>query len=117
MMQKHNIPEEVINAFHMMWDTYPIHARLIHKDRTVLAVNKAGEKMGMTVGVRCFEQSPSRDHSRCLANQALEENTAKYQVAVVVPRMAFWIPVAGVPDVYVHSYLPLPTEEDKATSH
>ncbi len=115
MAQKHEIPEEVINAFHMMWDTYPVHARLIHKDRTVIAVNKAGEKMGMTVGVRCFEQSPNRDHSSCLANQALKENTGMYRVAPSAPRMAFWIPVAGVPDVYVHSFLPLPSDNNTAS--
>ena len=41
MTQKHEVPEEVLKAFHMMWDSFPQHARLIHKDRTVLAVNKA----------------------------------------------------------------------------
>ena len=113
MSQKHNIPEEVINAFHMMWDTFPEHARLIHKDRTVLAVNKAAEKLGMTIGTPCYAFAPNRSHSICLANQALKENVGKYRVAAVAPRMAFWIPVAGVPDVYVHSFLPLPTEEKK----
>ncbi len=111
MAQKHDIPEEVIKAFHMMWDTFPQHARLIHKDRTVLAVNKAGERLGMTVGVPCYEQSPNRSHAICLANQALRENTAMHRVAPSVPRMAFWIPVEGVPDVYVHSYLPMPQDD------
>ena len=81
MPQKHNSPEEVINAFHMMWDTFPEHARLIHKDRTVLAVNKAAEEIGMTVGTPCYAFAPNRSHSICLANQALKENVGKYRVA------------------------------------
>ena len=107
-MSKHEIPEEIIQAFHMMWDTFPEHARLIHKDRTVIAVNKAAEKLGMTVGTPCYQGSPIPSHKSCLAHKALQEKTAMYIAAPSVPRMAFWIPVEGYPDLYVHSSLPLP---------
>ena len=81
-----------------------------------VSVRNIAEELGMTVGTPCYAFAPNRSHSICLANQALKENVGKYRVAAVAPRMAFWIPVAGVPDVYVHSFLPLPDNNDTPNS-
>lgn len=34
------VDEKVIEAFYMMWDSFPGNVRLIHKNKTVLAANK-----------------------------------------------------------------------------
>lgn len=118
MEDKHYVSQEVIRAFHMMWDTFPERARLIHKDRTVPAVNRAAEKIGMTAGDHCYDGRPRSAHRGCLANRALRENTGMYSASPEGARMPFWIPVDGVPDVYVHFSIPSPlirisdTEED-----
>ena len=108
MENKHHVPQNVIDAFHMMWDTFPERARLIHKDRTVLAVNRAAEKIGMTAGSHCYDGSPRRAPRGCLANKALRENAGMYSASPEGTRMPFWIPVDGVPDVYVHFSIPSP---------
>lgn len=38
--------EEIIQAFHLMWDNYPESVRLIDKSFTVLAGNKVYQSRG-----------------------------------------------------------------------
>ncbi|MDL2233541.1 hypothetical protein LJC63_08210 [Ruminococcaceae bacterium OttesenSCG-928-L11] len=96
----------IIAAFHAMWDSFPTRARLIQKDRTVLAVNKAAAAQGNQVGVRCVEEPPKEGHAGCLANQALRERTACYGLTNNKKRLRFWIPVEGCDDVFVHFSIP-----------
>jgi len=56
-----------------MYGNFPARARLIKKDRTVLAVNKISSDEGFTVEVRCIDTSPKEAHTGCLANLALKE--------------------------------------------
>lgn len=93
---------QIVAGFHTMWDTFPERARLIRKDRTVLAVNKAAAEQGMQTGVRCVDTPPKEAHAGCLANLALKEHQAKYQLTVDRKRLRFWIPVDGCDDLYVH---------------
>lgn len=95
--------DNIVEMFHAMWDSFPSRVRLIRKDRTVLAVNRAAKEMGMEVGVRCLDNPPDpMAHAGCLANLALKEKTAKYSLTKNGKRLRFWIPVEGVEDVYVH---------------
>ena len=50
--------EKMLEAFHMMWDNFPGAVRLIHKNRTVLAVNETGSNMGFVADVPCFSVGP-----------------------------------------------------------
>lgn len=94
--------EKIIESFYAMWNHFPQRARLIRRDRTVIAVNKAAAAKGNAVGVRCIEEPPQEGHAGCLANQALKERTGKYDLNRVNKRIRFWIPVEGSDDLFVH---------------
>jgi hypothetical protein len=98
--------QKLVESFKMMWDSFPTMVRLIQKDRTVLAVNKAAEKGGCTVGFKCFDGSDKDKHKGCKANLALKERQGVYQVFPEMSLVCFWIPVEGYEDVYVHFAVP-----------
>jgi hypothetical protein len=103
------VDNKLIESFHTMWDSFPSRVRLIQKDRTVLAVNKAAEKAGMAVRVKCID-TPSKDsHAGCKANAALKERKGIYQLNADKSLVRFWIPVEGYDDIYVHFSIPAET--------
>ena len=90
-----------IEMFHAMWDAFPARARLIRRDRLVLAVNAFAASEGMKAGERWCDRPPLESHSHCLAEQALETRCGQSRTrpdGVVV----FWAPVDGFEDLYVH---------------
>jgi hypothetical protein len=94
-------------AFHLMWDAFPTVVMLIRKDRTIVDVNRLGRDLGVTPGVKCFQLTGEcKVHENCLANQALAEGTAKRGVGYVSALQgvydAYWLPVPGRDDLYVH---------------
>lgn len=44
------VDERILEAFHMMWDNFPGPVRLIHKSKTILAVNEAARSKGFEAG-------------------------------------------------------------------
>lgn len=95
------VDPKVLEAFHMMWGSFPAPVRLIHKNRKVLAVNEIAEGMGMEVGAPCFAFGNPESHKSCNANGAL--STDKGQRMNVDPgKIKFWSPVRDCPDVFVH---------------
>lgn len=98
--------DKAIESFHMLWNSFPIRARLIQKDRTVIAVNRAAEAEGMTTGVRCIDTPPKESHAGCLANSALSEHCGKCAMNRAGDRLRFWIPVEGFDDLFVHFSVP-----------
>lgn len=105
-MLHHQISDEIIKSFHLFCDNFPFPVMLIHKDRTILGVNKTAEEGGFTTGVRCMDMGKKEHHKGCLANQALAEQTAKRLVGYFEPSGAvldaYWIPLAGSEDLYLH---------------
>lgn len=91
----------------MMWGSFPVPVRLIHKNKTVLAVNIAAKERGFEPGVACFEVGTPEQHKGCKANEALSTNNSVYQVNAEKDIIRFWLPVKGCPDVYVHFPLKL----------
>lgn len=98
--------EVLIESFHAMWNNSPYLVRLIRKDRTVLAVNKACAATGFTTGVLCFGGGPKEAHAGCLANLALQEKLGKHLLSDNGARLRLWIPVTGREDVFVHFSIP-----------
>ena len=100
-------PETVLTAFHTMWDHFPEPVMLLHRNRTILATNALGRGFGIAVGTRCHQMNPEagRDHCRdCKANEALKTGravTVKSEKGGF-PVTAFWVPVEGQPDLYIH---------------
>ncbi len=105
-MAPHQLSDEIRNGFHLFCDNFPFPVMLIHKDRTILAVNKTGKEAGYPAGVRCIEMGKKEHHGVCLANQALSQQTAKRLVAYFDFRNAvldtYWIPLAGSNDLFLH---------------
>lgn len=93
--------QTAIERFHAMWDNFPARARLIHKNRLVLAVNTFAANEGMKAGERCCDRPPAESHRHCLADKAL---AAQRGMSRTRPDgvMVFWAPVIGCEDVYVH---------------
>ena len=95
------IDSAVIDAFHMMWGSFPAPVRLIHKNRQVLAVNEIAEGMGMEVGVKCFSFGNPASHKFCNADEALASDKGQ-RMNVDPGKIKFWSPVRNCPDVFVH---------------
>lgn len=105
-MNKSEISEEVRRNFHLFWDNFPFPVMLVRKDRTILEANRLGEEIGCPVGTRCVDIGEKPHHAGCRANKALSEKAGVREVAYyehlkqVVD--GYWIPLAGVEDVFVH---------------
>lgn len=99
--------EELIQAFHLTWDTFPGPARLIDKENHVLAVNHAAEAAGLTEGQICVKIGTPESHRGCRKAMALSTHTA--QVDRPIPeKIRAWIPIEGYPEVVVHFSVMLP---------
>ena len=95
--------EELIEAFHLMWDRYPEQVRLIDRSFLVIAGNPAYIQAGGQTGVRCNAGDPAF-HRGCQAMAALkagETRTTKTEVGGITWE-SFWVPVAGEEDYYIH---------------
>lgn len=105
-MAIHEISEEIRSNFHLFWDNFPSAVMLVHKDRTIVAINKAAEAIGYPVGTRCIDMGEKKFHAGCRANAALREQTGVREVAYyehlgqVID--GYWVPLSGVEDLYVH---------------
>ncbi len=99
--------ESIINAFHQNWNLHPYPVMLIKADRTILAVNVPGRKLGILVGIKCF-QLTGKDKvcPYCQANTAMKEKkgiqVASYQAALKQFVETFWVPLDGEETIYLH---------------
>ena len=102
------VSEEILRNFHLFWDNFPFPVMLVHKDRTIIDRNKAGEAVGYLPGSRCVDIGSKEDHKGCLANLALREQAGKRVVGYVAPAKAvfdsYWIPLAGSEEIYLHFF-------------
>jgi hypothetical protein len=105
-MSEHTISDELRSNFHLFWDNFPFPVMLTHKDRTILDRNKAAEAAGYGVNIKCSELGPKEAHKGCRANKALSEQKAERVVGYVemadAVLDAYWVPLAGKEDVYLH---------------
>ncbi len=98
------VDSKVIESFQLMWGNFPEPVMLVHKTREILAVNEACLNAGGVVGHKCSDIGSPEQHKRCLANQALAAQQAKYSKNKSGEReiIGYWIPITGYPDIYVH---------------
>ena len=97
--------EEVIRAFHMMWDTFPHAVLLLKKDRTILATNLRGAETGFAPGKKCYELGGEKSiHQVCRADEALGEKIAKRSSGLYRGRYLdnYWLPIPGEDGIYLH---------------
>ena len=102
------VDQNILDAFQLMWGTFPEPVMLIQKNRTILAVNDLAKKIGIRTEIKCFSLNPGEvasDHCKqCKANIALRTGEAVVEKGPLngVEVIGYWLPVKGVPDVYVH---------------
>lgn len=98
------IPLLVIDAFHLMWGNYPEPASLVHRTHEVIAVNKAYDNLGiLKPGMNYTQLGTAENHRGCLASKCIKEQKAKYTYMGSGQKvLAFWLPVDGYPDLYIH---------------
>ena len=105
-MATHQISNEILSNFHLFYDNFPAPVTLVHKDRTILAMNKTAEAVGYQTGIRCIDMGKKEHHKVCQANKALSEQTATRLVAYFDFAGAvldtYWIPLAGSDELYIH---------------
>jgi hypothetical protein len=105
-MHQIEVAEETLRNFHLFWDNFPSPVMLVHKDRTIIEVNKAGQEIGCPIGARCVDLGEKSHHAGCRANKALRDQIGVREVAYydhlnqVID--GYWIPLAGAADLYVH---------------
>lgn len=100
------IDSKVIEAFHMMWGSFPAPVRLIHKSRKVLAVNEIAQSIGMEAGVHCYSLGDPESHKACKANEALSTSEGQRMDVDSGAKIKFWSPVRDCPDVFIHFSIP-----------
>jgi hypothetical protein len=102
------IESRILDAFQMMWGPFPEPVMLVHRDRTVLAVNDLGRQSGIPIGIKCHSLNPEAgaDHHcrRCQANVALRTGGTVCAEDVMgdTKVRGYWMPLAEPADLYVH---------------
>jgi hypothetical protein len=102
------VEPRILDAFQTMWGPFPEPVMLIHKDRTVLAVNDLARKFGIPTGIKCH--SLNADHGadgncrKCKANVALRtgETVCTEEIYGDTSVRGYWMPLKEAPEVYVH---------------
>jgi hypothetical protein len=80
---------------------------LVHKDRTILAVNDLCRSVGTPTGVKCFSLNPealTTTCKQCKANLALREHRTVCTESTESGHriIGYWMPLKEEKDVYVH---------------
>ncbi len=104
MFESVQLPQSVIDAFHLMWDGFPEPVQLNHKSRRIMAVNKAAAAMGLAPNLFCNKLGTPEQHRGCKANQCVATGQAQY-VPIQKPgheAVGFWLPVDGYPEFFIH---------------
>ena len=103
MSEKKISEEEIIRAFHMMWDNYPEQVRLIDRSFRVVAGNPSYIAGGGQAEVKCNVGDPEL-HRKCQAIAALSSGETRIVTNEIAGMEfeAYWVPVEGAPDYFVH---------------
>lgn len=96
--------EQIIEAFHAMWDNFPEPIMLIKKSREIIALNPKCAAAGLKPGMRCSQVGTPEQHKGCRCNEAVDTQKA---VAVTYSgpfgkAFGYWIPVAVKPEWIIH---------------
>ena len=87
--------EEIIRAFHLMWDGFPEPIMLIRKSREIVAANKKAEAFGIKVGSKCSSYGKPEQHKGCRCN-------------------GYWIPLPEQPEYILHFSVGITMEYEEA---
>ncbi len=107
---------EIIAAFHAMWDDFPEGVTITQKNREIVAVNKVAERFGAKAGDKCSSYGRPEDHRGCRLNEAVDEEKT---VAITYEgpcgkAYGFWIPISERPGWVLHFSVGLTYGYEKA---
>lgn len=96
--------QEIIQAFHLMWDDFPEAVMITQKSREIVAVNKTAANFGLREGIKCSSVGKPENHKGCLCDRAI--NTGK-PVAIIYEgafgkAYGYWIPISAKPEWVIH---------------
>ena len=95
---------EIIAAFHAMWDNFPEGVVITQKSREIVAVNKAAAKYGLTAGIKCSSIGKPENHKGCQCDKAVE--TGEPQICTYEGQFGkaygYWIPIPEKPEWIIH---------------
>ena len=96
--------EELIQAFHVMWNDFPEAVMIIKKDREIIAVNSKATDFGLKPGMKCSSVGSPEQHKGCLCNRAAD---SKQTVAITYQgpfgkAYGYWIPISERPEWIIH---------------
>ncbi|MDL2306463.1 hypothetical protein LJC48_00330 [Desulfovibrio sp. OttesenSCG-928-C06] len=99
-----SLPQNVIDAFHLMWSKFPGPVTLVHRSRMIMAANPVAVSIGRNPGIKCSQIPPASAHAGCLADKTLDEGLAKLKLMITpeYQRMAYWVPIEGHPEYFLH---------------
>lgn len=101
--------EELVSAFHTMWDEFPGMARLIDVNHVVIAANPFAEERGFVKGAVCAKLGDPTIHKGCKHHKMFSTGEAQYD-NVMPDRIRGWMPVKGHPNLCVHFAISIPEE-------
>ena len=95
---------KLIEAFTLMWGAYPAPASLVHKSRTIIAVNAACRAGGRKPGMNCATWPSPSGHKGCMADRVIADQKPyrKENHAPGGMTRVYWLPIPDYPDFYVH---------------
>ena len=96
--------EEIIRAFHLMWDNFPEAVTITQKSREIVAVNKKAAELGLAAGVKCSSIGKPEDHCGCQCNQAVDTGEAQFCTyeGAFGKAYGYWIPIPEKPEWVIH---------------
>jgi hypothetical protein len=102
------VEQGVLDSFQTMWGPFPEPVMLIHKTRTILAVNDCARTMGIPTGSKCAALDPEGSGGvqckSCKADLAFRTGKTVCAEESLGDKtiIGYWMPLKEVPDVYVH---------------
>ena len=96
--------EEIIRAFHLMFDNFPEPVMITQKNREMIAVNKKAESFGLKAGIKCSTIGKLENHKKCQCNKAVDSGESIFCTydGNFGKAYGFWIPVPEKPEWIIH---------------
>ena len=96
--------EEIIRAFHLMWDNFPEAVTITQKSREIVAVNKKAAEFGLAPGIKCSSIGKPENHKGCQCNQAVDTGEPQFCTyeGAFGKAYGYWIPIPEKPEWVIH---------------
>ena len=96
--------EEIIRAFHLMWDNFPEAVMITQRSREIVAVNKKAAEFGLKAGIKCSSIGKPENHRGCQCNAACDSGEPQFITydGAFGKAYGYWIPIPEKPEWIIH---------------